>query len=458
VPPDTIFALASGRGVAGIAIFRISGPAAGGALESLGVTIPRPRVATRARLFATDAGTGGRPVLDEALVLWFPGPASFTGEDVAELHVHGGRAVIDAVARALGTLPGLRPAEPGEFTRRAFEHGKLDLAQAEGLADLVAAETEAQRLQALAQLDGVLSRRFEGWRVSLIALLAQVEAALDFSDEDVPQEIVRGLVPDLVSLFEELSLYIDQSQTGERIRGGFQVAIIGAPNVGKSSLLNALARRDVAIVSETKGTTRDVIEAHLDLAGLPAILADTAGLREAGDAIEAEGVRRAESRAAGADLRLTVFDARSWPERDAVTSRFAGEGSITVLNKVDLLDPQKRKQLDLVLQSQKNTKYSIISALTGEGLDHLLTMIQGCLSQRLDALGPAPLTRERHRRALADAVEALRRVIEAPNPAAEPELLAEDLRLAARALGRIAGHVDVEEVLDRIFSRFCIGK
>ncbi|MGE0650185.1 MAG: tRNA uridine-5-carboxymethylaminomethyl(34) synthesis GTPase MnmE [Alphaproteobacteria bacterium] len=458
MPPDTIFALASGRGVAGIALFRISGPATGGALESLGVAVPRPRVATRARLLGPVAGRGDRPVLDDALVLWFPAPASFTGEDVAELHVHGGRAVIDAVAQALGALPGLRPAEPGEFTRRAFEHGKLDLAQAEGLADLVAAETEAQRLQALAQLDGVLSRRFEAWRASLIALLAQVEAALDFSDEDVPEGVIRALIPDLVKLFGQLSLHIDELKTGEKIRDGFHVAIIGAPNVGKSSLLNALARRDVAIVSETKGTTRDIIEVHVDLGGIPVILADTAGLGDAGDEIEAEGVRRAETRAASADLRLTVFDASGWPEGDAVTSRFTGEGSITVLNKIDLLDPEMRDRLDLVLQSQKTTTYCVISALTGEGLDRLLAMVQDALSRRLEAIGPAPLTHERHRRALADAVEALQRAVEAPDPTVAPELLAEDLRLAGRALGRIAGHVDVEDVLDRIFSQFCIGK
>lgn len=460
MPPDTIFALASGRGAAGIAVFRISGPAAARALESLGVARLRPRVATRARLLTPDAGPagGGRAVLDDALVLWFPAPASFTGEDVAELHVHGGRAVIDAVARVLGALPGLRPAEAGEFSRRAFEQGKLDLAQAEGLADLVAAETEAQRLQALAQFDGELSQRFEGWRGTLVGLLAQVEAALDFSDEDIPQQLVRDLIPDLVGLSEELSLYLDQAPIGEKIRDGFNVAIIGAPNVGKSSLLNALARRDVAIVSATKGTTRDVIEVHLDLAGIPVIFADTAGLRESGDVIESEGVRRAESYAAAADLRLMVFDARDWPECDAATSRFGGEGSIAVFNKVDLLDPQKHEQVDLVLLSQKNTRSCAISALTGQGLEHLLAAVQGGLSRRVDTLGPAPLTRERHRHALNEAVEALRRAIEAPDPAATPELLAEDLRLAARSLGRIAGHVDVEDILDRIFSQFCIGK
>jgi tRNA modification GTPase len=458
VPPDTIFALASGRGVAGIAIFRISGPTAGVALECLGVATPKPRVATRARLFAPDTGRGVRPVLDDALVLWFPAPASFTGEDLAELHVHGGRAVIDAVARALGAMPGLRPAEPGEFTRRGFEHGKLDLAQAEGLADLVAAETEAQRVQALEQFDGALSRRFEAWRAALTAILAQVEAALDFSDEDVPPDVVRGQLPDLVGLFENISQYLESEPIGEKVRDGFHVAILGAPNVGKSSLLNALARRDVAIVSETKGTTRDIIEVYMDLKGIPVILADTAGLREAAEAIEAEGVRRAEGRAAGADLRLTVFDARNWPERDAATERFGGEGSIAVLNKIDLLDREERNKVDVVLQSQKTTRYCVISALTGEGLNQLLAAIHDNLRQRLDALGPAPLTRERHRQALGDAVEALRRAIEAPDPVAAPELLAEDLRLAARALGRVAGHVDVEDVLDRIFSQFCIGK
>jgi len=457
-PSDTIFALASGRGTAGIAVFRVSGPAARDTLESLGVTTLRPRLATRARLLASGTGSGVRPVLDDALVLWFPAPKSFTGEDVAELHVHGGRAVIDAVARALGAIPGLRPAEPGEFTRRAFEHGKLDLAQAEGLADLVAAETEAQRVQALEQFDGALSRRLEAWRAALIAILAQVEAALDFSDEDVPPDIVRDQLPDLVRIFENISQHLESAPIGEKVRDGFHVAILGAPNVGKSSLLNVLARRDVAIVSETKGTTRDIIEVHMNLKGIPVILADTAGLRDAAEAIEAEGVRRAEGRAAQADLRLTVFDARDWPERDAATERFGGEGSIAVLNKIDLLDHEKRNKVDVVLQSQKTTRYCGISALTGEGLDRLLAVIHDSLRQHLDTLGPAPLTRERHRRALSDAVEALRRAIESPDPVAALELLAEDLRLAARALGRVAGHVDVEDVLDRIFSQFCIGK
>lgn len=457
VPEDTIFALASGQGAAGIAVFRVSGPGAGAALAALGGGQPVPRVATRAALKAPDG-----VALDDALVLWFPAPHSFTGEDVVELHVHGGRAVGDAVAAALGALPGLRPALAGEFSRRAFGNGKLDLTQAEALADLVAAETEAQRLQALDQLGGGLSRRFEGWRKQLVALLAEVEAAVDFADEEIPADILLQVLHNIHGIFSDLTQYIDDRNLGERLRGGFHIAIVGAPNVGKSSLLNALARRDVAIVSESAGTTRDVIEVHLDLGGLPVILADTAGLHDSDDSIEVEGIRRAEDRARMADLRLAVFDATQGAVRDAATARYLDAdlavGTLSVLNKVDCLSPAASASLKNVSESKKMGEALWISAKSGEGLDNLLARIEDALRRRLASLGPSPMTRERHRHALREAAEALSRALDMPNPAESPEILAEELRLAARALGRVAGRVDVEDVLDRLFSQFCIGK
>lgn len=451
---DTIFALASGRGRAGIAVIRISGPGADAALASLGGGQPAPRVASLATL--THPESGG--ILDQALVIRFPGPASFTGEDVVEMHVHGGAAVIAAVSGALGALPGLRPAEAGEFTRRAFAGGKLDLSRVEGLADLVAAETEAQRRQALSQFGGALSARFDAWRAGLIAVLAEVECAVDFSDEDLPEELLSAVLPKIKGITDELNLYMEDDRMGERLRDGFRIAIVGAPNVGKSSLLNALVRRDAAIVSETAGTTRDVIEVHLDLAGIPVVLADTAGLREATDPIEVEGTQRAVARAENADLRLAVFDARTWPEGDVRTKGYLGPGTIAVVNKIDLIGAEKLNEINDISQAQGKFPLFFISVRTGAGIGPLLTAIAAGLSDRLERLGPAPMTRERHRRAAGDALAALNRALALPTPAAVPELLAEELRLAARALGRIAGYVDVEDVLDRIFSQFCIGK
>lgn len=456
---QTIFALATGSGPAGVAVFRISGPGAGVALQALaGDPLPAPRVATRCRLRLPDHDIP----LDDALVLWFPAPASFTGEDVAELHVHGGRAVIEAVAAALGGLSGLRPAEAGEFTRRAYENGKLDLAQAEALADLVAAETEAQRLQALDQLGGGLSARFEQWREQLIALLAHVEAAIDFADEEIPDDLLIPINHKILGIKNQLNLYLDDHHHGERLRQGLQVTILGAPNVGKSSLLNALARREAAIVSATEGTTRDVIEVHIDLGGLPVILADTAGLRTTEDAIEAEGVRRAESRAREAELRICVFDATRWPNLDGPTRTQLGFGAICVLNKSDLVEGETIDPSQTVSDTQEKVATCLISAKTGAGLDQLLVLVEQALKERLGARNTAPLTRARHRRALEDAVAALDRTVgaapEMPGVDLAPEVLAEELRLAARALGRIAGRVDVEDVLDRVFAEFCIGK
>ena len=435
--PATIFALASGAGAAGVAVVRVSGPGAGAALAALtGRPLPRPRVATRRRL----VDPASAETLDEALVLWMPGPASFTGEDVVELHIHGGRAVVAGVVEALGRRAGLRPAEPGEFTRRAFETGRMDLTAAEAVADLVAAETAAQRRQALRQMGGALARLYDGWRERLVRALAHVEAAIDFPDEDLPGGILGAATGEVAALEVAIGAHLDDGGRGERLRAGVSVAIVGAPNAGKSSLLNALAGRDVAIVSARAGTTRDVIEVHLDLAGCPVILADTAGLRETDDEIEAEGVRRARARAAAADLTVALFDATTAP--DDATRALVGPETIVVRSKADLGAPHGE------------IGGLLVSARTGAGLAELLARLTAAVTDRFAAADQPALTRARHRSALTEARDALAR----SRSARLPELAAEDLRLAARALGRITGRIDVEDLLDVIFRDFCIGK
>ena len=329
---QTIFALASGRGRAGIAVVRVSGPHAGPALERLAGRTPPPRRAVRARI-----RDGSGELLDDGLILWFPAPASFTGEDVAELHVHGGRAVIDGLLQALGRCPGLRPADPGEFSRRAFANRKLDLTAAEGLADLIEAETAAQRRQALRQLQGELAGLYDGWRARLLQALAHAEAAIDFADEDLPLDLEASVGGSVRALAVELAAHLDDGRRGERLRSGIEVAIVGPPNAGKSSLLNALAGRAAAIVSPHPGTTRDVIEVALDLGGYPVLLADTAGVRDGIDEVEREGVARARARAQTADIRLVVLDGALWPHADEATLGLIDETSIVVLNKADLL-------------------------------------------------------------------------------------------------------------------------
>jgi tRNA modification GTPase len=376
--------------------------------------------------------------IDRGLAVWFPAPGSFTGEDVAELHLHGGPAVVAAAFDALGRLDGLHPAEPGQFTRRAFENGKLDLTEAEGLADLINAETEAQRLQALRQMDGALARLYEGWRAALIRALAFLEADLDFPDEDLPGGLADRVVPALEEIAAELREHLADGRRGEALRDGFQVVISGPPNVGKSSLLNALARRDVAIVSDIAGTTRDMIEVRLDLAGYPVVLVDTAGLRDSGDVIEQEGVRRARARAEAADLRLSLFE----PGNDRPAS---GAEDIAVMTKADLSADRPADALAL-------------SVKTGEGMAALLAALEARVVDRM-ALREAPsLTRARHRRALEEAIGFLDRATAGAASGLDPELVAEDVRMAVRAIGRVTGRVDVEDILDVVFGEFCIGK
>lgn len=437
----TIFALATPPGKGGVAVLRISGSRAGEALRTLsGKDLPGPRTASLRPLRDPQSGE----TIDRALVLWFPAPASFTGEDVVELHVHGGRAVSAALADALSALPECRPAEPGEFSRRAFENGKLDLTEAEAIADLVAAETAAQRRQALRQLDGALGQLYEDWRTRLLRALAHLEAEIDFSDEELPADMSLAVRPVLAALIEEIAAHLNDAGRGERLREGVQIAIVGPPNAGKSSLLNLLARRDVAIVSEQAGTTRDVIEVHLDLGGWPVTLADTAGMRETADAIEREGVRRAEDRARRADLRLAVLDATA-SDTPAMLQKLIAPGDIVALNKIDLTP-------DVTAPPEAFP----ISVRTGAGIDALLKLLQQRVASLLDG-GGMPLTRQRHRQALEECLAALKRA-QAQADRGLPELLAEDVRLAARALGRITGRVDVEDMLDIIFREFCIGK
>jgi len=434
---DNIFALSSAPGRAGVAVVRLSGPGTGDAVRALSGPLPAPRLAALRRL-AFDGAE-----IDRALLLWFPAPGSFTGEDVAELHVHGGRAIREALFAALAKL-GLRPAEPGEFSRRAVENGKLDLTAAEGIADLVDAETPAQLRQALRQHDGALADFYEGWRARLIAALGRAEAAIDFSDDGVGDAEFAGARRAAQEISQEIQDHMDDAGRGESLREGLRLTILGPPNAGKSSLINALARRDVAIVSDTPGTTRDVVEARLDLGGYLLSVADTAGVRETGDAIEAEGVRRALSHAVGG-MTLLLLDASAANPRAGLPADLP-EPDLIVWNKADLVQEVGAAHDGIS-----------ISLKTGEGLSGLLELLQQKVQQRLETKDGTPvLTRPRHRHALQEALAALRHGLAAPQD--HPELLAEDLRLAMRSIGRITGRVDVEELLDFVFRDFCIGK
>lgn len=435
----TIFALSSGQGRAGVAVIRVSGSRARRCVELLCRQVPEPRFATLTSLRDPKSGS----LLDQALVLWFPGPSSFTGEDVAEFHIHGGRAVIAAMLEVLGGMDGLRLAEPGEFAKRAFENGKLDLTSAEGLADLVNAETECQRAQALRQAGGAQKALLESWREELVSALSLAEASIDFSDEaDVSEDLMSQTRKMTDALHREIGRHLADGHRGEIIRDGFRVVIMGAPNAGKSSLLNALARRDVAIVSTEAGTTRDVIEVALDLGGVQVLLSDTAGIRETSGAIEQEGIKRALTQASHAQLILWLDDASqpTLPVPEEIAD--AGSCLLRVSNKCDLV----RVPSDEIA----------ISAKTGQGLSALEARL-GEMAQAKTSGEESPLiTRARHRQELAAAHIALGEFLAGSSE--DWELRAEDLRLAARALGRITGQVDVEEVLGRVFAEFCIGK
>ncbi len=424
---DTIFAPASGAGQAALCVVRVSGARTREVVGAL-CSLPPPR---EARLRAIRNVSG--EALDQGLVLWFPGPASFTGEDSAELHLHGGRAVLAAVSDALVTA-GARPAEPGEFSRRAFLNGRMDLLEAEAIGDLIAAETEAQRRQAMRQMEGALGALLRGWSERLLHLLASQEALIDFPDEDLPPEVEAAAMSHLARLQAEIDAHLADDRRGERLREGLVFAVIGAVNAGKSTLINDLAERDAAIISPIPGTTRDVLEIRLDIGGVPVTLLDTAGLRETEDPIEAEGVRRARARMAEADLVLHLSSAAEPPPDVAAPL-------LLVDSKTDLTPASRPGAIG-------------ISAATGAGMDTLRDALRHWASTLTQAAGPPPLTRARHRAALIEAAACLARAASAPLP----ELRAEDLRLAQRALGRITGAVGVEDLLDSLFRQFCIGK
>jgi len=440
---DTIYALATPYGRSGVAVVRVSGPGAADSLTLLTGDdhhLPRRAVLRVLRDPVTEA------VIDQALVLFFSGPASYTGEDVVEYHLHGGVAVIDGLLAALARAPSHRMALPGEFTRRAFENGKMDLTAAEAVADLIDAETEAQKQQALSQMEGNLARLYEDWRARLAKALAYAEALIDFSDEDLPDDVAAQVLPVITILQDEINAHLNDNRRGERLRNGIRVAVIGAPNAGKSSLVNALAQRDVAIVSPLAGTTRDVIEAHLNIGGYPVILADTAGLRpeqlnETGhDAIESEGVKRALKQAQSADIKLLLFDGTIVP--DAATLALQDPTSILVYNKMD--DEAQKPAAGQIYLSTK----------TGRGQAEFTRALTDKIKSILGTRSGPSLTRARHREALEQCADALARAQNAP----AAELIAEDIRLAIRHLGHITGRVDVEDLLDIIFRDFCIGK
>lgn len=455
-PSDTIIALASGSGRAGVAVIRMSGSGSAALLKGMtGTTanvsretsaapaFPPPRRAVIRTLHDADGD-----FLDEALVLWMPAPHSYTGEDVAELHVHGGSAVVEAVINAALATRLCRIAEPGEFTRRAFDAGRLDLTQAEAIGDLIDAETEGQRRQAGRLYQGEAARVFEGWRGLLVSAMAALEASIDFPDEaDIPGEINLTALEPIEALAVDLEAALGDAGRLATVREGFRIAILGPPNAGKSSLMNRLARRDAAIVSPIAGTTRDVVEVRLVLAGYPVWVADTAGLREASDAIEAEGIRRALARAEEADLRIWVSDASNVSRETPANFR---EGDLRILNKADLLNDSPS------LEGAEDV--FVVSAHTGAGFDPLERRLAQIVRERLETDEAPLVTRARHRELVEEALAAVERALEGARIGIGAELVSEDLRLAARALGRITGSIDAEDLLDRIFSQFCVGK
>lgn len=446
---ETIYALSSGAVPSGVAVVRVSGGQTRTVLESLCGSVPTPRQAVLKKL--TDPKTG--TVLDAALVIFFEGPHSFTGEDVAELQCHGGRAVIAAILDVLGRMEGCRPAEPGEFTRRAFDSGKMDLTEVEGLSDLIAAETETQRRQALRQMGGALGKLYDEWRKKLIHMRAMIEADFDFADEeDVPGSVADQVWKEAADLALEIQAHLEKSKSGERLRSGLQVVLMGAPNAGKSSLLNAIAGRDVAIVTEEAGTTRDVIEVHLDLSGYPVTLIDTAGIRETDGLVEKEGIRRAEAKGREADLILWAVEpggVEFGSDGLCMDADLTNVPVWTVYTKADLETLSKR-------DSSGTTKEIQASVRDGDGMTALFSALTHFADETI-SISEAPLaTRARHRHFLSSCISDLKSAVAADH--LPGELRAEDLRRAADALGRITGRIDVEDLLDVIFRDFCIGK
>ena len=442
----TIYALSTGPGTSGLAVIRVSGKNTAEVVKELtGSKLPTPRMATLKKF----SKNGGKELIDEGVIIWFPGPNSYTGEDLAEFHVHGSRAVIKAMHLAISKIKNCRLAEPGEFTKRAFQNGRINLLKAESIADLISAETEIQRKQALKIMSGKSSDKFNLWREKLLKILSHVEAKIDFPEEDLPRNIIKEIQKKSNDVLIEIKKTLNDQKVGERIREGFKIAILGPPNSGKSSLLNYLSKRDVAIVSEIAGTTRDVIETHLNLDGYPVVVSDTAGIRSSKNEIEKKGIKIALKRAEDADLKLVIVSAKNL-EFTSVLKKLLMENAILVVNKSDLV---KKKM------NSKFTKYNhvLISIKKDLNVNKLITKVKSKLINKFTTTEDILITRERHRQNLINCVLHLEK-FQKKKSIQDFDKAAEDLRLATRHLGMIVGKVDVEELLGSIFNDFCIGK
>ena len=442
----TIYALSSGPGISGVAIIRLSGKETANAIKLLtGKELPKPRVATLRKINKINTSE----LIDEGLILWFPGPQSYTGEDMAEIHVHGSKAVVDALHSSLSSIENFRLAEPGEFTKLAFQNGKINLLKAESIADLISSETEIQRKQAVKIMNGKSADQFNLLREKLLKILSHVEAKIDFPDEDLPNDILDEIKNNSNEVIKKIEKILNDQKVGERIREGFKIAILGPTNAGKSSLINHLSNRDVAIVSEIAGTTRDVIETHLNIDGYPVIISDTAGIRDSKDEIEKKGIKLSLNRAEEADLKLLVIDAKN-PEFTDVFKGLLDQNAILVINKSDLL----KKDIDLEI---KNISHVLISIKDNKNVDELISKIKNILKNKFITSGDILITRERHRQHLQQCLDHLNNFNQ-KKEIEDFDKAAEDLRLATRHLGMIVGKVDVEEILGSIFNDFCIGK
>ncbi len=442
----TIYALSSGPGISGLAVVRVSGSQSKVIMDSIIEGDIKPRVATLKKIRKINS----REVIDEGIILWFPGPKSYTGDDMLEFHVHGSRAVIDALLNEISKIEKCRVAEPGEFTKNAFQNGKINLLEAESIGDLISSETEIQRRQAIDIMSGIQGKKYEGWREKLLKVLSNIEAKIDFPDEDLPQNILSNIKNTTQTVSQEIKKTLDDKKVGERIREGFKISILGPSNAGKSSLLNYLSRRDVAIVSEIAGTTRDVLETHLNLDGYPVILSDTAGIRDAKDEIEKRGIKLALKKSENADLNIVVIEPKSGHFTGVLKGLISSENTILVINKSDLA-PQAE------FENYKNLNPIIISVKEEKNLDKLILEIRNRLKNKFLSTVDTIITRERHRQHLIQCLSYLNSFKEKKD-IQEFDKAAEDLRLATRHLGMIVGKIDVEEVLGSIFNDFCIGK
>ena len=442
----TIFALSSGPGIAGIAVIRVSGKKTAEVIKKLtGSRLPTPRAATLKKFNKN----GGKELIDEGVIIWFPGPNSYTGEDLAEFHVHGSRAVIKAMHIAISKIKNCRLAEPGEFTKRAFQNGRINLLKAESIADLISSETEIQRKQALKIMSGKSSDKYNSWREKLLKTLSHVEAKIDFPEEDLPQNIMKDIQKKSNDVLKEIKKTLNDQKVGERIREGFKIAILGPPNSGKSSLLNYLSKRDVAIVSEIAGTTRDVIETHLNLDGYPVVVSDTAGIRSSKNEIEKKGIKIALKRAEDADLKLVIVSVKN-VDFTSVLKKLLTKNAILVINKSDLVKGKLNNKF-------KKYDHVLISIKRDSNLNKLITKIKSKLKNKFTTTEDILITRERHRQNLINCAQHLEK-FQKRKSVQDFDKAAEDLRLATRHLGMIVGKVDVEELLGSIFNDFCIGK